>query len=119
MQQGPSHAHLCKRETLVMVAIPVPAPTVATMTFLELPGSRYRLRKALVAEIETDPAGFVVSEQHTGVYYYDQDLSKSIAGFFKAFVDQFEFLQSNASNLSPCLQAELEQFQSLVELETA
>ena len=102
-----------------MAVIPASATTVATMTFLELPGTAYRLRKPLLAEIESDPAGFVVSEQHTGVFYYDEDLSKSIAGFFKAFVDQFEFLQKNAKNLSPRLQAEFEQFQSLMELETA
>lgn len=96
-----------------MVAIPI--PTVMTTTILELPGTNYRLRKVLVAEIEHDPAGFVMSEQSTGVFYYDRDFSKVLAGFVQAFVDHYEFLQNNKDNLSPSLQAELEHFEALLD----
>ena len=95
------------------------APTVMTMTILELPGTGYRLRKPIIAEVEHDPAGFVISEQSTGVFYYDADLSKVLSGFVKAFIEQFEFLQRNSKNLSPGLEAELERFQSLLETPAA
>jgi hypothetical protein len=90
-----------------------PAPTVATITFLDLPGTAYRLRrgKALIAEIENGPAGFVVSEQSTGVFHDGRDVSRSIGGFIRAFVDQFEFLRRNKENLSSSLQAEPERFE--------
>lgn len=100
-----------------MVAIP--APTVMTSTILELPGTKYRLRKPLVAYVEHDPAGFVISEQATGVFYYDSDFSNVLAGFVAAFVDHFEFLQRNKENLSPSLQSELEHFESLLDLQSA
>jgi len=87
------------------------APTVMTMTILELPGTSYRLRKPIVAEVEHDAAGFVIFEQSTGVFYYDADFSKVPAGFVEAFVEQFQFLQRNKHNLSPNLESELERFQ--------
>ena len=90
-------------------------PTVLTTTILDLPGTGYRLRKALLAEVEREQAGFVIYEQSTGVFYYDPDLSKVLQGFFEAFVDQFEFLLRNRDKLSPSLQAELERFESLIE----
>lgn len=95
--------------------VAVLAPTVMTTTILELPGTRYRLRKPLVAEVEHDPAGYVISEQSTGVFYYDSDFSKVLGGFVQAFVEHFEFLQSNRQNLSPSLQAELERFEIILE----
>ncbi len=95
------------------------APTIMTMTILELPGTHYRLRKPIVAEVEHDPAGFVISEQSTGVFYYDADLSRVITGFVKTFVEQFEFLDRNRKNLSPSLESELERFQSILETPTA
>ncbi len=89
-------------------------PTTATLTLLDLPETKYRLLKPIVAEIEPDDAGFVVSEQSTGVYHYDLDMSKALAGFLRAFVDEFEFLQRNEGRLSPALTAELERFRSLL-----
>jgi hypothetical protein len=91
------------------------APTTATFTLLDLPGTKYRLIKPIVAEIERDSAGFVVSEQSTGVYHYDPDLSRSFAGFLQVFVDEFEFLQRNEDRLAPALSAQLERFRSLLE----
>lgn len=99
--------------------VSISGPTVMTTTILELPGTSYRLRKPLVAQVEHDVAGFVISEQSTGVFYYNADFSKVLAGFVEAFVDHFEFLQSNKENLSPSLQAELERFQSLLEPQVA
>lgn len=90
------------------------APTTATVTFLDLPESKYTLRKPVLAEIEPDEAGFVVSEQSTGVFFYDPDMSRSLTGFMHAFVDEFEFLQRNETHLSPSLLAELERFRSLL-----
>ncbi len=97
-----------------MAAVANP-PTTATLTLLDLPDPKYRLRKPIVAEIEPDEAGYVVSEQSTGVFHYDPDFPKAIAGFFRAFVEQFEFLLRNEANLSPALQGELERFRCLLQ----
>ena len=90
-------------------------PTTATITLMDLPGTKYRLLKPIVAQIEQDSAGFVVCEQGTGVYHYDPDLARSFAGFIDAFVGEFEFLESNESTLAPAMMAELERFRALLQ----
>ena len=89
--------------------------TTATLTLLELPGTQYRLKRPIVAEVERDPAGFVVAEQSTGVFHYDPDLSQALTGFLRAFVEQFEFLQRNEEQLAPALLSDLERFRTLLE----
>ncbi len=91
------------------------AATTATFTLIDLPFGPYRLTKPIVAEIEPDDAGFVVSEQSTGVFYYDEDIAKAFTGFLQAFVDEFEFLKRNETRLSPALSGELERFRALLQ----
>lgn len=89
-------------------------PMTATVTLLDLPHTKYRLLRPVMVEIEPDEAGYVVSEQSTGVFHYDSDMPKSLSGFLQAFTAEFEFLQRNESQLSPALVGELERFRLLV-----
>jgi len=73
------------------------------MTILELPGTSYRLLKPIVAEVEHDAAGFVISEQSTGVFYYDADFSKVPAGFVEAFVNNSSFSSGISTIFRPTL----------------
>ena len=78
--------------------------------------SRKAERKAIVVHVERDEGGsFVVSEANTGAFHYDNDLSRAVAGFVGAFVDEFEFLVHNEGSLSPALISDLERFRILVE----
>jgi len=95
--------------------VPYDVPTTGMLTLLELPDTGYRLKKPIMAQVERDDAGYVVSENLTGAFHYDPDLSRAIAGFLHAFVEEFELLRRNEGNLSPALAAELERFSSLLE----
>jgi hypothetical protein len=99
----------------IHAAVPC-APTTGTLTLLELPDTGYRLKKPIMAQVERDAGGYVVSENLTGAFHYDPDLSRAIAGFVHAFVQEFELLQRNAGKLSPALTTELEKFSTLLEL---
>jgi len=90
------------------------AHPTATITLFELPDSPYRLQRAILLEVEHDESGYVVSDQGTGVFYYDRDWSRALSGFVTAFVDEFEFLRRNQEQLSPSLRSELERFQSVL-----
>src|SRR5690348_8923769 len=96
------------------MAMAAVAHPTATVTLFDLPETPYRLLRAILLQIERDESGYIVSDQSTGVFYYDQDLSKVLPGFVRAFVDEFEFLRRNEAQLSPSLHSELEQFQALV-----
>jgi len=63
---------------------------------------------------EDENGAFVVSEPTTGVFNYDEDWLTAMDGFVHAFVNQFEFLTSKESNLSPSMLAELEQFRHVI-----
>jgi len=97
------------------MAMAAAVPVTATITLLDLPGTKYSVRKAIVLEIEPDSAGFVVSEQSTGIFHYDMDLSRAFAGFVSTFVQEYEFLVSNEASLAPSLQAQLDRLRSLLE----
>ena len=61
----------------------VAVPTTATMTLMDLPGTAYRLKKPIIVSIEQDECGyFVISEQNTGVFYHDHELSALFHGIF-------------------------------------
>jgi len=90
------------------------AHPTATITLFELPDTPYRLQRAILLEVERDESGYIVSDQTTGVFHYDQDWSKALSGFVTAFVDEFEFLRRNEQQLSPSLRNELERFQSVL-----
>jgi hypothetical protein len=81
-----------------------------------LPETGYHLKKAIVVQVERDEEGsFVVSEANTGAFHYDHDLSRAVAGFVGAFVEEFEFLLHHESSLSPAMTSDLDRFRMLVE----
>ncbi len=96
------------------MAMAAVAHPTATITLFELPDKPYRLQRAILLELERDESGYLVSDQATGVFHYDQDWSKALSGFVSAFVDEFEFLRRNQEQLSPSLRNELERFQSVL-----
>lgn len=94
----------------------IPAKPTASMAIYQLPNAPYRLKKPLLIEIERDESGaFIVSEPGTGVFHYGPDFGAAVTGFLRILVDEFEFLQSNQSNLSTALSAELERFRQYLE----
>jgi|ERR1035441_1649643 hypothetical protein len=92
------------------------ASQVGVLTLFGLPNTGYHLKKAITVEVERDEGGsFVISEANTGAFHYDQDLSRALAGFVGAFVEEFEFLVHHQSSLSPALSSDLDRFRILVE----
>jgi hypothetical protein len=81
----------------------------------DLPGTAYSLRRKITLAVEQDEDGvFIVSEPTTGMFNYDSNWPNALEGFVHAFVNQFEFLTSRESNLSPLMTAELEQFRHVI-----
>jgi hypothetical protein len=81
-----------------------------------LPDTGYRLKQAIVVQVERDEGGsFVVSEANTGAYHYDPDFSRALSGFIGAFVEEFELLVRRENSLSPAMASDLERFRMLIE----
>ena len=96
----------------------VPLETTATVTINRLPDSRYRLKRALLVEIEEDPGGFVVSDRSTGVFHYERDFGAALDAFLRVFVSEFEFLRAHKDELSRAMCAELDRFQQILVAES-
>jgi hypothetical protein len=48
------------------------------------------------------------------VFAYDADLKFALDQFYAAFVEEYEFLKDNASQLSPSLKHDLETFENVI-----
>jgi hypothetical protein len=105
---------------MVTAIHPVEASQIGMLTLLgPLPDTGYRLRRAIVVQVERDEGGnFVVSEASTGAFHYDPDLSRAVGGFVGAFVEEFESLAKRESNLSPAMSSTLDHFRLLLEPST-
>jgi hypothetical protein len=80
------------------------ASQVGVLTLFGLPNTGYHLKKAITVQVERDEGGsFVISEANTGAFHYDPDLSQALAGFVRAFVEEFEFLVQHEGSLSSAL----------------
>ena len=91
-----------------------PTTSTASVILYDLPKSPYRLAKPLHVDVETDQAGFVVSEPQTGVFAYHRELGPALDAFLKLFLDNFEFLQQNEQRLAPGLGEELKVFRRIL-----
>lgn len=82
----------------------------------DIPDRRYCLRSPMLIEVEKEDSGYVISQPDTGVFVYDADLEVALNQFYEAFVEQYEFLESNIQQLSPSLKRDLQTFESFLKL---
>jgi len=105
---------------MAVATLPLDSSQIGMLTLLgPLPNTGYRLRRAIVVQVERDEDGsFVVSEATTGAFHYDQDLSRAVAGFVGAFIEEYETLARKEGSLSPAMSSSLDQFRLLLEPST-
>jgi hypothetical protein len=91
---------------------------VGVLTLLPgpLPGTVYSLKQPMSVHLQMDLGGrYVISDATTGAFTSSDDQLGALTGFVGALVEEFEFLLSHESSLSPAMMSELERFRTLME----
>ncbi len=69
----------------------------------------------MLIEVQKEGRSYIISQQDTGVFTYDENLTSALNQFYEAFIEQYEFLRSNEGHLSNSLSRELRTFRALMD----